>query len=88
MSRLADYYKSNVVDELMKQFNYSSVMEVPKITKITLNMGVVVVNNDSGEVVRAIKNIPQTAFHIDEHGFYTRTAKRASQITYLNNRFG
>ena len=40
MSRLGDYYKSNVVGELMKQFNYKSVMEVPKITKITLNMGV------------------------------------------------
>jgi large subunit ribosomal protein L5 len=40
MSRLADYYKNNVVGELMKQFNYKSVMEVPKITKITLNMGV------------------------------------------------
>jgi large subunit ribosomal protein L5 len=40
MSRLGDYYKSNVVGELMKQFNYNSVMEVPKITKITLNMGV------------------------------------------------
>jgi len=40
MSRLAEYYKNNVVGELMKQFNYKSVMEVPKITKITLNMGV------------------------------------------------
>ncbi|MCI0504848.1 MAG: 50S ribosomal protein L5 [Gammaproteobacteria bacterium] len=40
MSRLGEYYKSNVVGELMKQFNYKSVMEVPKITKITLNMGV------------------------------------------------
>ena len=40
MSRLAEYYKSNVVGELMKQFNYKSVMEVPKITKVTLNMGV------------------------------------------------
>ncbi|WP_455206275.1 50S ribosomal protein L5 [Kaarinaea lacus] len=40
MSRLGDYYKSSVVGELMKQFNYKSVMEVPKITKITLNMGV------------------------------------------------
>jgi large subunit ribosomal protein L5 len=40
MSRLGEFYKSNVVDELMKQFNYQSVMEVPKLTKITLNMGV------------------------------------------------
>ena len=40
MSRLADYYKNNVIPELVKQFGYKSVMEVPKITKITLNMGV------------------------------------------------
>ena len=40
MSRLAEFYKSNVIPELMKQFSYKSVMEVPKITKITLNMGV------------------------------------------------
>lgn len=40
MSRLAEHYKNNVVPELMKQFSYKSVMEVPKITKITLNMGV------------------------------------------------
>ncbi|MGD8558260.1 MAG: 50S ribosomal protein L5 [Gammaproteobacteria bacterium] len=40
MSRLGEYYKSNVIDQLTKQFNYKSVMEVPKITKVTLNMGV------------------------------------------------
>ena len=40
MSRLKDFYHSTVVDKLMKEFNYASVMEVPKITKITLNMGV------------------------------------------------
>ncbi|MGD8568481.1 MAG: 50S ribosomal protein L5 [Gammaproteobacteria bacterium] len=40
MSRLGEYYKNNVIDQLTKQFNYKSVMEVPKITKITLNMGV------------------------------------------------
>lgn len=40
MSRLAEFYKNSVVPELVKQFNYKSVMEVPKLTKITLNMGV------------------------------------------------
>ena len=40
MSRLSEHYKKNVVDQLMKQFNYKSVMEVPRITKVTLNMGV------------------------------------------------
>lgn len=40
MARLKEHYKKNVVKDLMKKFGYSSVMEVPKITKITLNMGV------------------------------------------------
>lgn len=40
MARLKDIYQKNVVPQLMKQFNYQSVMEVPRITKVTLNMGV------------------------------------------------
>ena len=40
MARLFDFYKSTVVGELSKRFGYKSVMEVPRITKITLNMGV------------------------------------------------
>jgi large subunit ribosomal protein L5 len=40
MARLQEYYKTTVVPELLKQFGYTSVMEVPRITKITLNMGV------------------------------------------------
>ena len=40
MARLQDFYKAAVVPELQKHFNYKSIMEVPRITKITLNMGV------------------------------------------------
>ena len=40
MARLKEFYKNNIVSELMKQFNYSSVEEVPRLVKITLNMGV------------------------------------------------
>ncbi len=40
MSRLQQHYKETVVKELMDKFQFNSVMEVPKITKITLNMGV------------------------------------------------
>lgn len=39
MTRLKDFYNATVVPELMKQFNYGSVMEVPRIEKITLNIG-------------------------------------------------
>ncbi len=40
MARLAEYYKNTVVPELRAQFGYRSVMEVPRISKIVLNMGV------------------------------------------------
>ncbi len=40
MSRLKEFYNETVVKQLQEQFNYKSVMEVPRITKITLNMGV------------------------------------------------
>jgi large subunit ribosomal protein L5 len=40
MARLRDYYKETVVGQLKEQFSYKNVMEIPKITKITLNMGV------------------------------------------------
>jgi large subunit ribosomal protein L5 len=40
MARLKTFYKNEVVKKLQEQFNYGSIMEVPKITKVTLNMGV------------------------------------------------
>jgi len=40
MARLQEYYKETVVKNLQDQFSFKSVMEVPRITKITLNMGV------------------------------------------------
>ena len=40
MAKLHEVYKDKVVSELVKEFNYSSVMQVPRIEKITLNMGV------------------------------------------------
>ena len=40
MARLLDFYKNTVVQDLTQKFGYKSNMEVPRITKITLNMGV------------------------------------------------
>jgi large subunit ribosomal protein L5 len=40
MSRLQNQYRDEVVKKLQQQFDYKNVMEVPRITKITLNMGV------------------------------------------------
>jgi len=40
MARLQEHYKDQVVPQLMEKFGYSTVMQVPRIEKITLNMGV------------------------------------------------
>ncbi len=40
MSRLQKEYREKIVGQLMKRFGYSTVMQVPRIQKITLNMGV------------------------------------------------
>jgi len=39
VAKLHDTYKDSVVPELMKKFGYTSVMQVPRLEKITLNMG-------------------------------------------------
>ena len=54
MARLHEFYKEKVVPGLVEKFGYKSVMEVPRITKITLNMGL-------GEAV-ADKKIIENAF--------------------------
>jgi large subunit ribosomal protein L5 len=40
MARLKEYYKETVMPQLTKQFGYKSVMQIPRISKIVLNMGV------------------------------------------------
>lgn len=39
MTRLQEHYRSQVVGELMKKFNYSTVMQVPRIDKVVVNLG-------------------------------------------------
>ena len=39
MARLKDYYKSDVAPALMKKFGYKSVMQIPKLDKVVINVG-------------------------------------------------
>ncbi|MDS8527262.1 50S ribosomal protein L5, partial [Streptococcus pneumoniae] len=40
MNRLQEKYKSDIVKAMMDKFNYDSVMQVPQVDKIVINMGV------------------------------------------------
>jgi large subunit ribosomal protein L5 len=48
MSRMKEFYRKDIVPQLMKRFEYKNVMQVPRLEKITLNMGL-------GEAVQNIK---------------------------------
>jgi large subunit ribosomal protein L5 len=61
MSRLQTYYKETVVPQLMEKFSYGNVMEVPKITKICLNMGVGEAVGDKKVMGRAVGDMTAIA---------------------------
>ncbi|QDF98795.1 50S ribosomal protein L5 [Azoarcus sp. DD4] len=61
MARLQQFYKDEVVPQLLKQFGYKSVMEVPRITKITLNMGVGEAVGDKKVLENAIGDMTKIA---------------------------
>jgi large subunit ribosomal protein L5 len=52
--RLFERYKESIVPEMMKQFSYKSIMEVPRITKVSVNMGL-------GDAVQDAKVLEQAA---------------------------
>ena len=53
MARLKDYYKQEVAPALMKKFNYSSTMQIPKLDKIVINVGA----GEAKENAKAIDSI-------------------------------
>jgi large subunit ribosomal protein L5 len=61
VSRLKDYYRETVVKQLQEQFDYKSVMEVPRITKITLNMGVGEALTDKKVLENAVADMERIA---------------------------
>ncbi|ALO38768.1 50S ribosomal protein L5 [Alcaligenes faecalis] len=61
MTRLQEFYREKVVADLQKQFEYKSIMEVPRITKITLNMGVSEAVADKKIIENAVSDMTKIA---------------------------
>ena len=61
MARFHTQYREKVVPDLMKQFSYKTVMQVPRITKITLNMGVGEAVNDKKNIDMAVGDLTKIA---------------------------
>ncbi|CAE6501474.1 MAG TPA: 50S ribosomal protein L5 [Nitrosomonas nitrosa] len=57
MARLQEYYNQSVKQQLMHQFKYKSIMEVPRIAKITLNIGVGDATSDKKKIENAIGDL-------------------------------
>ena len=57
MEKLREQYKSEVVPALMKKFNYSSVMEVPKLEKIVINIGLGDIKDNPKALDNAINDL-------------------------------
>ncbi len=57
MSSLKELYTKNIVPALMKEFKYSSIMQVPKLEKIVINMGVGEASVDSKYIDAALKDL-------------------------------
>jgi len=60
-ARLQTFYREKVVADLMAKFGYKSVMEVPRLTKITLNMGVSEAVNDKKVMEHAVGDLTKIA---------------------------
>ena len=61
MARLKEFYKETVLPDLVEKFSYKSVMEVPRIIKVTLNMGVGEAVGDKKVLDHAVKDMSAIA---------------------------
>ncbi|NYT66963.1 50S ribosomal protein L5 [Pusillimonas noertemannii] len=61
MARLQEFYRNKVMADLQSQFGYNSVMEVPRISKITLNMGVSEAVADKKVIEHAVSDLTKIA---------------------------
>jgi large subunit ribosomal protein L5 len=61
MARLQEHYRKTVVPDLMKQFGYKTSMQVPRITKVTLNMGVGEATQDKKILDNAVADLTKIA---------------------------
>ena len=82
MSRFATIYRDTIVPELTKKFGYKSIMEVPRITKITLNMGVGDAVNDKKLVDNAVADMTKIA---GQKPVITRTRKAIANFKIREN---
>jgi large subunit ribosomal protein L5 len=61
MARLLEFYRNDVIQKLKSRFGYKSVMQVPRVTKITLNMGLGEAMDDKKVITAAMSDLEKIA---------------------------
>ena len=82
MSRFQTLYREKIVPELSKKFGYTTLMQVPRITKITLNMGVGEAVNDKKMIDNAVADMTKIA---GQKPAITRTRKAIANFKIREN---
>ena len=82
MTRFHTLYRDTIVPELIKKFGYKTVMQVPRITKITLNMGVGEAVNEKKYVDNAVADMTKIA---GQKPAITRTRKAIANFKIREN---
>ena len=82
MARLQQFYQEKVVPDLKAKFGYKSVMEVPRITKITLNMGVSEAVADRKVIEHAVNDLTKIA---GQKAVVTKTRKAIAGFKIREN---
>jgi large subunit ribosomal protein L5 len=82
VSRLKDTYKNEIVDAMIKKFGYKNIMEVPKLDKIVINMGVGEAKDNAKALESAVKDLETIA------GQKVVTTKAKKAVANFNIREG
>ena len=73
MSRLKDQYQNEIIDAMTKKFGYKNIMEVPKLSKIVINMGV----GEAKENAKILESAMKDMETISGHKPFTTKAKNS-----------
>ena len=82
MSRLKEMYKDEIVDAMIKKFGYKNIMEVPKLDKIVINMGVGEAKENSKVLDSAVRDLEIIT---GQHAVTTKAKKSVANFKIREN---
>lgn len=77
MARLKEKYKKEITSQMMEKFNYKSVMEIPKLEKVTINMGIGDAKDNAKNLENALEELTTIA---GQKPLVTRAKKSVSNF--------